>query len=210
MKTGSIIHSSRERGSCKKRALLRWLPAACLLAGGLLGCGSVNEIAPSVPSPPLTEQTPAPTAAPSPRLAKKNPAVRLPRVEAALKKAIAARLNSWKTSIETRDMEKHLQHYADQVDTYYLAANVDHDFIRAERNRAFEQFDQLKLQLINVEVNLEASDAAIVVFDKTWDFKRGENFSNGLVQQEILMKKIEKQWFIISEKDLEIYRYRNY
>ena len=209
MKTGLIIRSNR-RGvfSAQARTLLQWSLAVYLLAGGLIGCGSVNEIPPPTP-PQLAEQTPAPIPSPSPRAAKKNPAVRLPRVEAALKKAVAARLNSWKTSIETRDMDKHLQHYADQIDIYYLALNVNRDFVRADRQRGFEQFDQLKVLIINVEVNLEASDAAVVTFDKSWDFRRGANFSDGLVQQEILMRKIEKQWFITSERDLEIYRYRN-
>ena len=179
------------------------------IAAVSIACSSVSETSTlASPSPPPVEQLPVPSPTTQQTIKKKSPA-RLPRVEAALKKAVHARLNSWKASIETRSLDKHLQHYADQVGTYYLASNVNQDFIRADRERAFNQFDQFKLQLINVEVNLEANDAATITFDKSWDFTRGENFSNGLVQQEIQMRKIEKQWFITSEKDLEIYRYRN-
>ncbi len=184
--------------------------AALLITAVVAGaCRSINEtssVAPP-PSPPI-EQTPA-APSPTPQALKKKSAVRLPRIEAALKKAVAARLKSWEASIEARDLEKHLRHYADQIEIYYNASNTDRDFVSADRERAFEQFDTLKLEIINVDIYLETTDAATVTFDKGWDFKKGESFSNGLVQQEVKMRKIEKQWLIVSEKDLQIYRYRN-
>ena len=205
MKISLIVRLNRRRGTLCGRARmpLQKLFAACVLAGGLIGCGSVSEI------PPVAATEPAPVPQLSPRVPKKSPPVRLLRLEAAVKKAIGARLNSWKASIEARDLDKHTEHYADQVDTYYLAANVSRDFIRAERESAFEQFDTFKVQFFNVDVNLQTADEAVITFDKTWDFQRAASFSNGLVRQEVIMRKIEKQWFIVSEKDLEIYRYQN-
>lgn len=210
MKINSLVYSFRSSAAFKRRvrrASMQTLAAAWLaaaIAGGLIACGSANETPPA--AQPLAEQT-SPT--PARQTAKKTSGVTIPRLEAALKKAVAARLNSWVSSIEERDLEKHLQYYADEIQTYYHAANVNRDFIRADRKRAFEQFDTLKLLLINIDINLDAPDAATVVFDKSWDFKKAASYSNGLVQQEIQMRKIEKQWFIVSEKDLEIYRARN-
>jgi len=206
METGSNRMDKTLSRHLRGRLIAAWTAAA--IAAVSIGCGSVNETSSFLLPSPTVEQTPAPSPTTQQTTWKKSP-VRLPRIEAALKKAVAARLESWRASIETRSLDKHLQHYTDQIDTYYLASNVNRDFIRADRERAFNQFDQFKLQLINVEVNLETNDAATVTFDKNWDFRRGENFSNGLVQQEILMRKIEKKWFITSEKDLEVYRYRN-
>ena len=209
MKTRPNICSKHWRGKFTAPISLRWLFAACLLAGSLSGCKKADEF-PSSPEPlSPVEQHPIQIASPSPRPTRKAAAARLPRLEAAVKKAVAIRLKSWKASIEARDIEKHLQHYADQIDTYYQASNVNHDFIRADRMRAFEQFDEIQVQFINIEVNLETSESAIVTFDKTWNFRSPTRFSNGLVHQEILMRKIEKQWFITSERDLEVYRYHN-
>jgi len=132
-----------------------------------------------------------------------------PRIEIALKKSINNRLNAWQASIETGNIDTHLQFYADRLETYYLSANVGKDVVRADRERAFEQFDKFKVQLINIDINLQTEDLAIITFDKTWDFKKAASFSNGLVLQEIKMRKIEKKWMIVSEKDLQIYRYRN-
>ena len=204
MKTNSISCSNFHNGALPFRLTFAVLLMTAVVAGA---CRSMNETSMSAPVPsPAIEQTPA---APTPQALKKKSAVRLPRIEAALKKAVAARLKTWEASIETRDLEKHLQHYADQIEIYYNAANTNRDFVSADRSRAFKQFDTLKLEIINVDINLETTDAAIVTFDKGWDFKKGESFSNGLVQQEVKMRKIEKQWLIVSEKDLQVYRYRN-
>lgn len=182
--------------------------AFAAIAAASIACSSVSQTSTFTPLSPDEQTTAAPTPTPQQTIKKKSPA-RMPRVEAALKKAVAARLRTWKQSIEARDLEKHLQHYAEQIETYYNAVDADRDFVSADRDRAFKQFDTMKMEIINVEINLETNDAATVTFDKGWDFKKGESFSNGLVQQEVKMRKIEKQWLIVSEKDLQIYRYKN-
>lgn len=187
----------------KLQAAKRGLPTLCLAA--LLGCShNANQNAPGVS--PAPETSPAATPRPVPT---KIPVMRFPpRSEAEMKKSINAHLKTWQRSIETRDADKHLEHYADRIETYYNAADVNKAFVRDDRRRAFERFDTLEVELINIDVYLESKDAAIVVFDKSWDFKRGESFSNGLVQQEIRLRKIENEWLIVSEKDLEVYRKR--
>jgi len=210
MKADSIGCTNRIDGGAFAR---RRLAAIALLltfvtTGGFFGCRSVNQNAPAAAATPELAAVPSP--APTRHLPEKIPVMRFPpRYEAELKKSINADLNTWRKTIEARDADKHVEHYADEIETYYQASNVGKDFIRDDRRRAFERFDTLKVQLINIDVYLESKDAATVVFDKTWDFKSAANFSNGLVQQEIKMRRIEKEWLIVSEKDLEIYRYRN-
>ncbi len=187
-------------------AQMRLLFVGGAIAVGLMGCDSVNENS-AVAPPVVTEQTSNTTPM---RRAEKIPIIRLPqRREAALKKAITTRLNLWKTSIEAPDINKHLQHYADQIETYYTVSNVDKDFVQADRRRAFEKFDTLKVQLINIDITFQADDAATVTFDKTWDFRNATDFSSGLVQQEVRLRNFENRWLIVSEKDLQVYRYRN-
>lgn len=202
MKTDSTTLSNRQSAGFYRR----FRALACAAAVALSGCGSVNQEVSL--APPAPEQTPTP-AAPR-RLPEKISAMRFPpRQEAALKKSINNRLKAWQASIEARDIEKHLAFYGDRIETYYTMPDAAKDAVRADRERAFEQFETLKVQLINIDIYLQSKDEAIVTFDKSWDFKKAESFSNGLVQQEIKMRKIEKQWVIVSEKDLQIYRYRN-
>jgi len=210
MKADSIGCTNRIDGGAfiRRRLAAIALPLAFVAAGGFFGCRSVNQNAPTAPATPEVSGVLSP--APTRRLPEKIPVMRFPpRYEAELKKSINSDLNTWRKTIEARDVEKHLEHYADAVETYYQTSNVNKDFIRADRHRAFERFETLKMQLINIDIYLESKDAATVVFDKSWDFKSAAGFSNGLVQQEIKMRRIEKKWLIVSEKDLEIYRYRN-
>ena len=191
-----------------KRKAAKWLLLVLALTGGFFGCRSdVNENAPVAAA--VTPESALVAATPR-AVPKKIPVMRFPpRYEADLKKSINTDLKTWQRSIETRDADKHLEHYADALETYYTVSNVNKDAVRADRRRAFERFDTLKVQLINIDIYLESKDLATVVFDKTWDFKKGENFSNGLVQQEVKLRKSGNQWLIFSEKDLEIYRYHN-
>ena len=176
--------------------------AIAAIAAGLFGCNTVNEN-PSVAPQQISNTIPV-------RRAEKIPVIRLPqRREAALKKAITTRLNLWKASIEARDINKHLQHYADRIETYYTLSDVDKDFVQTDRRRAFEKFETLKVEMVNIDITFQADDAATVTFDKAWDFRNATDFSNGLVQQEVRLRNIENRWLIISEKDLQIYRYRN-
>jgi len=203
-KVNSINRLNRLRHAPLRLICAAPLVALVIAAGA---CRSIDEAAPVAVATPAAPTPAAPTpAAPSAAPTVKKSAVRLPRIEAALKKAIAARLKTWQASIEARDLEKHVQHYADQIETYYLTSNADRAVVRADRERAFKQFDTLKMEIINVEINLETTDAAIVTFDKGWDFKKDAAFSNGLVRQELQMRKIERQWFIVAEKDLQVYR----
>lgn len=201
MKTDSNTLSNRRAAWFHRR--LHALACAAAAAVALCGCRPVNQEA-----PPAPEQISAP-AAPR-RLPEKISAMRFPpRQEAAIKKSINNRLTAWQASIEARDIEKHLAFYADEIETYYMMPDAAKVAVRSDRERAFEQFDTLKVQLINIDIYLQSKDEAVVTFDKSWDFKKADSFSNGLVQQEIKMRKIEKQWVIVSEKDLQIYRYRN-
>ncbi|HLM59864.1 MAG TPA: nuclear transport factor 2 family protein [Pyrinomonadaceae bacterium] len=212
METDTRVCSNPCRNVFNRRlpAALRLLFVAGTIAAavsGLTGCGLIDESQTAAPAPSAPQHTP--TASPTRQTVRNKSAVRLPRLEAALVKTIGTRLNSWKATIEARDLEKHLQYYADQIETYYLASNVNRDFVRADRARAFGEFDKFKLEIINIDIYLESNEAATVTFDKGWNFEKEGRFSNGLVQQEIKMRKIDKQWLIVSERDLQVYRSHN-
>jgi len=118
-------------------------------------------------------------------------------------------LNSWKTSIEKRDINDQMRHYAKTLEIFYRDSNKDQNHVRAERLKAFERYTSLSLHLTNIEVKPESDRFASVVFDKDWVFSGNERFSSGAVQQEMGLVKSDGRWYIVIEKDLQIYNMNN-
>ena len=141
--------------------------------------------------------------------AKKPTAPMTPEQEAQIKKEIEDFLGSWKTSIEKRDINEQMRHYAKTVETFYRDSDKDQNSVRAERLKAIERFDTLNLYLTNIDISPESDRFAKVVFDKNWVFSGKDRFSSGAVQQEMGLVKSDGRWYIVIEKDLQIYNMNN-
>jgi hypothetical protein len=118
-------------------------------------------------------------------------------------------LSSWKASIEKRDINDQMRHYAKTLETFYRDSDKDQNHVRAERLKAFERYDSLSLDVNNITVTPESERYATVVFDKNWVFSGKDRFSSGAVQQEMGMVKSDGRWYIVIEKDLQIYNMNN-
>jgi ketosteroid isomerase-like protein len=129
-----------------------------------------------------------------------------PASVAAIKEQVTATLNGWVASTRARDMDGHMNYYADKLDTYYNAKNVDASRVEADRNRAFSLYDKMDAQLSNIQITPDPSgERATAIYDKTWTFEGPEKYSSGSVQQKMWLAKIEGRWRIIGEKDLQVY-----
>jgi hypothetical protein len=137
--------------------------------------------------------------------AKKGASPLTPEQENQIKKEISDFLVAWKTSIEKRDINEQMRFYAKTLEIFYRDSDKDQNNVRAERMKAIERFDTLNLDLNKIEVTPESERFAKVVFDKTWVFRGKERFSTGSVQQEMGLVKSDGRWFIVIEKDLQIY-----
>ena len=143
-------------------------------------------------------------------VAEKIPIVQLePQKAAALKKAVTRLLEAWKTSIEKRSVEKYLSCYADRLETFYLQHDVEKTFAGEEFGRAFGKYDSIRLDLTNLDIRPTAEDEAFIIFDKTWEFKNHSRVSTGSLQQIVGMRKINRRWFIVSERDWRVYSNQN-
>lgn len=132
-----------------------------------------------------------------------------PEQENQIKKEITDFLISWKTSIEKRDINDQMRHYAKTLETFYRDSDKDQNHVRAERLKAIERYDTLNLDLTNITVTAESDRFAKVVFDKTWVFRGKDRFSSGGVQQEMGLVKSDGKWYIVIEKDLQTYNVNN-
>jgi ketosteroid isomerase-like protein len=116
-------------------------------------------------------------------------------------------LEGWAQASRNRDVDGHLHYYADTLDFYYNRTLVPSSKVRDDRTKAFAKFNQISIQLTNMNVQLDSTgQRATVTLDKTFDF-RGDNnsFWNGSVQDLIAMTKLGGAWLITGEKELKVY-----
>jgi len=124
---------------------------------------------------------------------------------AQVKKEVSGRVNSWIDLTESRDINEYMNLYAGTVD-YYNKSSVSAATIRNDKQRAFESFDSIQMNISNLIVTPDATgERATAVFDKEWVFEGEEKYSAGKVQSQLQLKKINNQWLIVGERDLKVY-----
>ena len=127
-----------------------------------------------------------------------------------VKKEVNDALDGWKTATTDRDLDAHMSFYGENVD-YYNGGIVNVNKVRSDRQKAFEAYNNIEVELSNVNVTPDPTgDKATVVLDKSWHFENDEKISDGKVQQRLLMEKLNGRWYITGEKDLKVYYKNNY
>ena len=158
--------------------------------------------------------TPAPTAVPSPTataVSNNNPPVwiQTPTPATQIDKQAASRevsqqIYSWKSLAESGDLNSYMRKYAGTVD-YYRKRGASVEFIRADKQRAFNMFSSMSVSITDMNVTVDDSgERASAVFDKEWVFQ-GARRSTGKVRQQMQFRKINGQWLITAERDLKVY-----
>lgn len=118
---------------------------------------------------------------------------------------VEALVDDWKAASENLDLEAHLSQYAPTVD-YYKGGKTGLARVRADKERAYNQFDSITFNITNMKVTPDASgEKASAVFDKQWTFEGANKTSTGKVQQLLTLNKIDGKWKITGEKDLKVY-----
>jgi ketosteroid isomerase-like protein len=159
---------------------------------------NINNTAPNTNKPNVNNNNRA-TPSPSPST---TPA---PVDTAAVTGQVRSALIGWAAATTARDINEHMNYYADTLDTYYNAKNISSGKVRADRERAFNTYSSMDVQLSNIRVTPDPTgQRATVTFDKTWTFE-GDKYSNGSVQQLATLSKIGGRWRITGEKDLQVY-----
>ncbi len=124
---------------------------------------------------------------------------------AQVKKDVSGRVNSWIDLTESRDIDEYMNLYAGTVD-YYNKSSVSAATIRNDKQRAFDSFDSIQIDISNLNVTPDATgERATAVFDKEWVFEGEDKYSAGKVQSQLQLRKINNQWLIVGERDLKVY-----
>lgn len=118
-------------------------------------------------------------------------------------------VDDWKGSTEDLDIDAHLSQYANTVD-YYRAGRIGLAQVRADKQRAYNQYNSVKLDISNMKVTPdESGNKATAIFDKEWNFEGDRKSSSGKVQQQLTLSKIGGRWLITGEKDVKVYYINN-
>jgi hypothetical protein len=118
-------------------------------------------------------------------------------------------VDEWKSSTEDLDIDAHLSQYANTVD-YYRAGRVGLAQVRADKQRAYNQYNSVNLNISNMKVTPdETGSRAIAIFDKEWNFAGDRKNSSGKVQQQLTLSKVGGRWLITGEKDVKVYYINN-
>ncbi|MCU0239113.1 MAG: hypothetical protein MUC29_06700 [Pyrinomonadaceae bacterium] len=124
---------------------------------------------------------------------------------ATVKKDIENQIFGWKSASENRNLDVNMNNYADSVD-YYKGGKVASSKIRADKQKAYNDYDSISINISNIKITPDASgEKATATFDKDWEFSGAEKFNRGGVQQQLVFTKINGKWKITSEKELKIY-----
>lgn len=113
---------------------------------------------------------------------------------------------AWAAAANERDLDAHMKHYAEVLETFYRKSGVPASQVRAERARAFSRYEDIEVSVDNLKVELDGSGGrARATFDKTWEFESENRSSKGSVQQALTLVKGDGRWLITGERDLKVY-----
>ena len=123
-----------------------------------------------------------------------------------VKDEVSDKVQAWAASLESGNLNTHLNNYADRLEYYYNARDVGIGSVRSDKQRAFGQFDDFHVDISNLRVTPDASgEKATAVFDKEWEFEGEENRNKGKAQSQLQLTKIGGAWRVTGEKDLKVY-----
>lgn len=181
--------------------------AGILLLGGLFWWlyKDKNPVQFAANTPVVNASAPNASAPPTPRVA----AQLTPEQDAKVKKEITDFIESWRRTNENREIDKHIDHYANTLEYFYKESDINRNKVRASRQQAYETFQSLSLQVDKLKITPESDSAAVAVFDKSWTFKNDKKTTTGSVQQELRIVKQNNKWQIVGEKDLNVYFINN-
>lgn len=155
------------------------------------------------PSPTVANKTPSPDPTTQPT-ADSTPAPPDYDPEE-IKDEVSGKIDSWKSLTESRNLNALMSNYADTVD-YYNKPGASASFVRNDKQRAFDGYDYIKMDLSNMRVSPDTSgENATAVFDKEWVFEGDGKYSAGKVQTQLRLRKIAGEWRITGERDLKVY-----
>jgi Restriction endonuclease len=118
---------------------------------------------------------------------------------------IRGRFRTYQYAELHRDANLLAECYAPTVETFYLHHNVSRAGVQAEFERAFDVYaDVRQIDLSDIAFRDVSPDQVRAEFEKTWDLRGVRNYA-GAEREEMIFRKIDGLWLIVSERELKIH-----
>ena len=143
------------------------------------------------------------------RSVKPDSAETVPANIEAVRKEITEIVNAWKDAAESRKASEYSAMYGEKVD-YFDKQGVAQSEVRAEIQKIFDEYNEIDLEITNLEVAVDAAgDAATAVFDKEWSYEAKPKLTEGKAHTKLHFRKVGTAWKIVAEEYLKIYDAEN-
>jgi ketosteroid isomerase-like protein len=123
----------------------------------------------------------------------------------ASEQGVRALLESYQSAERYRDPQLLANCYAPEVETFYLSHNVPRSKVLIEFQRAFAEYEEVHKVAISQVIFSDVSETrATATFEKEWDLRGARNYA-GAESEQMIFQKIDGNWRIVSEKELELH-----
>ena len=103
------------------------------------------------------------------------------------------------------DLDRVMRHYADRVD-YFGVEGAPKSFVRRNIAQTVEKYPRRTITINSQATMFERPDLARVLVNKDWDFSGGRERWTGSMRQELMLRRMDGAWKIVSEKTNEVFR----
>jgi serine/threonine protein kinase/ketosteroid isomerase-like protein len=149
-----------------------------------------------------TPSPPSPTASPSPQ-----PSVAVPAGAEKERVALVATIDGWLAAHNGRNLSQVTNFYMPNVSAFYLTQNTTRAAVRAEKARLFQAPGMSLRRNGDPQITFgQDGGTATTIFRKTYNRDGSGQTQGGEVLQEIVWRKTNRGWKIISERDLRVIR----
>jgi ketosteroid isomerase-like protein len=149
-----------------------------------------------------TPATPSPTASSSPQ-----PSVAVPAGAEKERAALVATIDGWLAAHNGRNLSQVTNFYMPNVSAFYLTQNTTRAAVRAEKARLFQAPGMSLRRNGDPQITFgQDGGTATTIFRKTYNRDGSAQTQGGEVLQEIVWRKTNRGWKIISERDLRVLR----
>ncbi len=108
-------------------------------------------------------------------------------------------LDGWVHTLVDHDLEKHLSHYAERLDSYRGKANASSAEVRKYNEYLFAKYTEFRLTIRNLRVVQSGSDF-VTTYESVYDFLGSKRHSGIDRKTEMRWRNINGNWKIVSER----------
>jgi hypothetical protein len=169
-----------------------------------------TQVNPNQPRAVFGEVPPAALVVPAPSVQPSEPTEETARSRAEVATSpgrgqIEGLLDRWRKTFARGDINGQTILYAPKMEAFYERNGVSRETVRREKSRMMELYPRVhRYEISDVKFESHKHDEAVVSFRKDWDMNGDRRFT-GADRQRLKLRRINGDWKIVSEEEMQIY-----